>query len=110
RAADAPELVQVAPAAQLRQALNLMSTFDVSQVPVIDGGVQLGSLAEATLMQRALEQPSLLDRPVREVMDPPLPEVEASLTLERLAALFSKEAPAVLFRDGGRIIGIVSRY
>lgn len=110
RSGDAPELVQVAPAAQVRQALNLMSTFDVSQIPVMENGVQLGSLVEGTLMQRALEQPALLDRPVREVMEGPLPEVEASLPLERLASLLTKDSPAALVRSNAKLSGIVSRY
>ena len=110
RDTKAPPLVQVASSAQLRQALNLMSTYDVSQVPVIDDGQSVGSLVEGTVMQRALEQPTLLDRPVREVMDPPLPEVESSLSLERLASLLTKESPAALVRDDGKLAGIVSRY
>ncbi|HRP06871.1 MAG TPA: pyridoxal-phosphate dependent enzyme [Gemmatimonadales bacterium] len=110
RGTTAPELVKVAPEAAVRQALNLMSTYDVSQLPVIEGEHSVGALVEATLMQRALEQPTLLDRPVRELMDPPLPEVESSMPLERLAALLTKESPAALVHSGGRIAGIVSRY
>ncbi len=110
RSDKAPPLVQVAPSAQVRQALNLMSTWDVSQLPVIEGLEAVGSLVEATLMQRALEQPTLLDRPVREVMEARLPEVEAGMPVERLAPMLTKESPAVLVRDGEQLIGIVSRY
>ncbi|MDX2208097.1 MAG: pyridoxal-phosphate dependent enzyme [Gemmatimonadales bacterium] len=110
RAGGAPALVQVSPSAAVRQALNLMSTWNVSQLPVFDGDNCVGSLVEGSLMQSALEQPALLDRPVREVMDAPLPEVEASWAVERLAALLTRETPAALVRDGGRLAGIVSRY
>jgi cystathionine beta-synthase len=110
RDTKAPALVQVTSSAALRQALNLMSTYDVSQLPVIDDGQSVGSLVEGSAMQRALEQPTLLDRPVREVMDPPLPEVESSLSLERLASLLTKDSPAALVRDDGKLAGIVSRY
>jgi cystathionine beta-synthase len=100
----------VAPAAQVRQALNLMSTFDVSQIPVVDAGKNVGILIESTLMQLALEQPTLLDRPVREVMEAPLAEVDAALSLDRLAPMLTKEQPAVLVRENGDLSGIVSRY
>jgi cystathionine beta-synthase len=110
RPAGAPPLVQVAPAAQVRQALNLMSTYDVSQLPVMEDGRCLGALVEGTLMQRALEQPTLLDRPVREVMEGPLPVVEVALTLDRLAPMLTKESPAALVTEGGQVVGIVSRY
>ena len=74
---SAPAVVSVAPAAAVRQALNLMSTWGVSQIPVLENGQSVGGLIEGTLMTRALAQPALLDRPVSEVMDPPFPEVEA---------------------------------
>ena len=73
RSATAPALVSVAPAAAVRQALNLMTTYGVSQIPVVENGESVGGLIEGTLMTRALSQPSLLDRPVREVMEQPFP-------------------------------------
>jgi cystathionine beta-synthase len=110
RSGSAPALVSVAPAAAVRQALNLMSTWDVSQIPVLEGGQCVGGLSENALMTRALAQPALLDRPVREVMDPPFPAVEASMPTDRLAPILTRESPAALVQKDGTIIGIVSRY
>jgi cystathionine beta-synthase len=110
RAPGAPPLVSVAPAAAVRQALNLMSTWGVSQIPVIENGESLGGLIEGTLMTRALAQPSLLDRPVREVMEASFPEVDASSPTDRVGAMLSRESPAALVRKDGKVIGIVSRY
>jgi cystathionine beta-synthase len=105
----APALVSVAPVAQVRQALNLMRTWEVSQIPVLEDGRCIGTLVDGTLMQQALAQPSLLDRPVRETMSDPLPVVDASLTTDRLAVLLTRDTPAALVQEGGRLVGIVSR-
>ena len=110
RSPSAPPLVSVVPAAAVRQALNLMSTWGVSQIPVIENGESLGGLIEGTLMTRALAQPSLLDRPVREVMESPFPEVDASSPTDRVGAMLTRESPAALVRKDGKVIGIVSRY
>jgi cystathionine beta-synthase len=110
RPADAPPLVSVAPSAAVRQALNLMSTWGVSQIPVVDDGESVGGLIEGTLMARALGQPALLDQPVREVMEAPFPEVEATTPTDRVGAILTRESPAALVRKDGRLIGIVSRY
>jgi cystathionine beta-synthase len=110
RAKGAPELVSVAPAAQVRQALNLMSTYSVSQIPVLDNGDCIGGLTESALMTRALSQPALLDRPVREVMDAPFPVVDASFPTDRLAPMLTRENPATLVQQDGKLVGIVSRY
>ncbi|HEY7481715.1 MAG TPA: pyridoxal-phosphate dependent enzyme [Gemmatimonadales bacterium] len=110
RATTAPALVSVAPAAAVRQALNLMTTYGVSQIPVVDNGESVGGLIEGTLMTRALAQPSLLDRPVREVMEQPFPEVDAGAPADRVGAMLTRESPATLVRKDGKLIGIVSRY
>jgi cystathionine beta-synthase len=106
---EIPPLVSVAPAAVLRQALNLLSTWGVSQVPVIDGEDCVGSVTEG-LMARVLEDATLLDRTVSEVMGAPFPVVDADVPLDRLSALLSRETPAALVRKGGRIVGILNRY
>jgi cystathionine beta-synthase len=90
--------------------LNLMSTWGVSQIPVVEDGESVGGLIEGTLMTRALSQPALLDRPVREVMEAPFPEVDATTPTERVGAMLTRESPAALVRKDGRLIGIVSRY
>jgi cystathionine beta-synthase len=110
RDTGAPALVSLAPSAMVRQALNLMSTWAVSQIPVIEQNECIGGLTEGTLMTRALDQPALLDRPVREVMDPPFPVVNSGVTIDRLAAMLTRESPAALVQSDGKIVGIVSRY
>jgi len=110
REASAPALVSLAPSAMVRQALNLMATYEVSQIPVMDGDHCVGGLTEGSLMTRALDQPALLDHPVREVMDPPFPVVDVSQTTDRLAAMLTRESPAALVESQGKVIGIVSRY
>jgi len=110
RPAGAPPVVSVAPAAAVRQALNLMATWGVSQIPVIDNGQSVGGLIEGTLMTRALAQPALLERPVSEVMDPPFPEVESGTAVDRVGAMLTRESPAALVRRDGKLVGIVSRY
>jgi len=110
RAKGAPTLVSLAPAAQVRQALNLMSTWGVSQIPVLENGECIGGLIEGSLMTRALGQPALLDRPVREVMDPPFPVVDGGFPVDRLPPMLTRETPATLVQKGGKLIGIISRY
>jgi cystathionine beta-synthase len=110
KAPEAPAVVSVPPTATVRQALNLMSTYNVSQVPVLDSGDGVGAVSEQALMARALEDPALLDRPVEDVMDPPFPVVDADLPVERLTTLLSRETPAALVRREGKIAGIVTRY
>jgi cystathionine beta-synthase len=110
RNADIPALVSVASSATVRQALNLMSTYSLTEIPVLDSQDCLGSLSESALMARTLENARLLDAPVTDVMGTPYPVVDSMMPLERLTALLSRESPAVLVRSGGRLVGIITRY
>jgi cystathionine beta-synthase len=108
--AAAPALVHVSPAATVRQALNLMGTYNVSQLPVLDGPDGVGAVSEQDLMTRALEDRGALDQPVSDLMGPPFPVVDGDMPAERLAHLLSRETPAALLRRDGRLIGIATRY
>ncbi|NNG16562.1 MAG: pyridoxal-phosphate dependent enzyme [Gemmatimonadales bacterium] len=110
RESKAPPVVSVSPAAAVRQALNLMNSWEVSQLPVLDDDTCVGSLVEGTLMARSLAQPSLLDRPVKEVMEAPFPVVDAACPAEQVAPMLSRDTPAVLVERNGELIGIVSRF
>ena len=106
---ELPPLVSVAPSGNLRQALNLLSTWGLSHLPVVDGDDCVGSIGES-LMAKVLEDAKLLDRPVGELMAGPFPVVDAHVPLDRLVSLLSKETPAALVRRDGRLVGIVNRY
>ncbi len=106
---SAPMIVSVAPGALVRQALNLMSLHDVSQLPVMDGANCVGSVADWSLSARSLENTKLLDATVSEVMDPPFPVVDAGMPADSVAKLLSKSNPAVLVRANGHVEGIVTR-
>jgi cystathionine beta-synthase len=106
---DQPAVVSVAPGASVRQALRLMTLHDVSQLPVMDGQNCVGSIVEAAVSAKALEDPKLLDATVSEVMDAPFPVVEAGQPVESVVKLLSKASPALLVRTNGGIGGIVTR-
>ena len=106
---DIPTLVSMPPTATVRQALKLMSTHDVSQLPVMDGAECVGVVDEMSLTTKGLENARLLDWPVSDVMDPPLPMVDLREPVDQVAKLLSKHNPAVLVRENGHLAGIVTR-
>jgi cystathionine beta-synthase len=87
-----------------------MTTYNISQLPVVAEGACVGSVSEAGLMAQAIGTPSSLDRPVREQMEAPYPVIDADAPLDRFSGLLSRETPAVLIQDHGALSGIVTRY
>ena len=106
----APALVSVARATPTREALSLITEYDISQLPVCDEDECVGAIAESTLMARIIEDPSVLDRPVETLMDAALPVVEGDTPLPAAGRLLTRQNPAVLVRVDGKLGGIVTRY
>ena len=104
------ELITIAPTSTVRQALNLMSTYNVSQLPVVQGGDCVGSVSDGLLMAQTVADASLLEQAVRDLMEAPYPVIDEAFPLDRLTALLSRETPAVLVRRNGELQGIVTRY
>ena len=107
---NAPALVTVSRDTKTREALSLITEYDISQLPVCDEGECVGWLAESTVMARIIEDPGVLDRPIESFMDAPLPVIEADTPMSGIGRLLTKKSPAVLVRADGKLAGIVTRY
>ncbi len=107
---ETPDLVVVAHDQTVREALALITAHDVSQLPVVREDEMIGAVAEDTLMARVLEDPTILDDPVTDIMGPPFPEVDRTVGLEDVARLLTRATPAVLVRHDGSLRGIITRY
>jgi cystathionine beta-synthase len=105
-----PALVVVEPDQTVREALALITGHGVSQLPVLQDGRCVGAVAEETLMARIIEDPLVLDHPVRLLMQDPMPAVELDTALEDIARLLTRRNPAVLVEDGGTPRGIITRF
>ena len=108
--ASAPAIVGVSPGTSVRQAIRLMALHNVSQVPVMDGAVCIGSVAESQLTSKSLADPKVLDQSVSDVMDQPFPVVDSDQPVESVAKLLSKSNRAVLMKKDGVVQGIVTRF
>lgn len=115
RDAAVPELVVVRPDAPARDAVARMRELGISQVPVsvtderpLAEKEVVGTVRELELMERALADPAVLDRPVEEVMGPRLPVVGIGEPLSRLVAEL-ESVNAVLVLDGGHPVTVLSR-
>jgi cystathionine beta-synthase len=114
RSTDLPMLVHTHPDETVRQAIEILREFGVSQMPVVKHeppvvlAEVIGAVDERELLRAAFADPAALDRPVRDVMGPKLPTIgigePLDLAVERLEA-----APAALVLDGGHPVAVISR-
>jgi cystathionine beta-synthase len=114
-APDRPAVVVARTTERVGDAIATLQAFGISQLPVSeepegDDVVGLvGSISEKGLLDRAFRDPSVVERTVGEVMDPPLPLVEASATLDAAFALLSGGTNALVAVRGERPAGVVTK-
>jgi cystathionine beta-synthase len=95
-------------------AIATLQAYGISQLPVSeapdgdDVAGLVGSISEKGLLDRAFRDPSVVERTVGEVMDPPLPNVDAAASLDEAFALLSGASALVVTRDG-RPVGITTK-
>jgi cystathionine beta-synthase len=111
---DLPPLVHVHPDEPVRQVIAVLREYEVSQLPVLKAEPPLavaevvGSVEDRDLLERAFQDPSILDRPVGAVMGSPLPTVGVGEPIE-LAVRRTEGRGAVVVLDAGHPVGILTR-
>jgi cystathionine beta-synthase len=112
---DLPPVIVARTTERVGDAITTLQAYGISQLPVSeepegDDVVGLvGSISEKGLLDRAFRDPSVVERTVGEVMDPPLPLVEVSATLDEAFALLAGGANALVAVRGERPVGVVTK-
>ncbi len=108
-------LVLITPDQPVRDAITLMHQTGVSQL-VVSVTTELplaskevtGTLRELELMDLAFRDHDVLDRPIAETMDPPMPMIGIGEDIGRVVECLDA-GPSVLVLDGGHPIGVLTR-
>jgi cystathionine beta-synthase len=114
RSPDLPQLVHTHPDETVREAIEILREFGVSQMPVVKHeppvvlGEVVGAVDERELLRLAFADPAAMDRPVGDVMGPKLPTVGIGEPLD-VAVERLESAPAALVLDGGHPVAVISR-
>ena len=100
-------LFSLQPNEKIRSAIDLMQTEEVSQIPIIEDGVPVGSIRESLVIERMLHGDTELDRAISEVMEESFPMVEEGASSDAIFNLLAnRPSNAVLVKtsEGLRII------
>lgn len=93
-------LVTVKETDTIHDAVALMRKYNISQVPVSNGGGKFsGSLNDTEVFRKLIDNPKLGEQKVKEVIQPPFPYVNPDSTLEEVSQLITPQNHAVLVND-----------
>lgn len=104
------DIVYVHDDTPVKEALQIIHEKSYTQLPVYDEHLApVGCLKEGRMMKRILDDSTLLEKPVRDIMEECFPVLDAKTEIETVKEHL-KQSNAVLVKDFGRITDIITRY
>ncbi len=110
-----PDLVHTHPSETVRDAINILREYNVSQMPVVGPeppvliGEVAGSVSERELLSAVFESRAQLTDPVSSHMEPRLPLIGIGETLDDVLKALS-ESDAIMVVDAGKPLGVLTRH
>ncbi len=104
------KLLTVNSNAKVNEALDVMNKFNISQIPVLENGEYIGSLNDNYLFNKLIESSDVKNKTVKDLMQKPFPIVGEQATIEEVSKLINKDNNAVLMRDLGGNVHIITKH
>lgn len=110
-----PDLVHTHPSETVRDAIEILREYGVSQMPVVGAeppvmaGEVAGSVSERELLSAVFEGRAQLADAVTQHMSPPLPLVGSGEPLSTAGSML-RDTDAVMVVDEGKPVGVITRH
>lgn len=101
-------VIHAYPLQPLEEAILIMNTKGISQLPVIENGVPVGSLSEGAVVKTIAVKKSLSGMKVSDLMEesfPTVPQTASVLTVSHIL----ERSPAVLVMEKGAVTGVITK-
>jgi cystathionine beta-synthase len=103
------EIISVSPGDPLQKAIDLFHTFNISQLPVLDGHASVGSLQESTLLALVFDGVDPRNQRVGAVMSKPFPTLDLGADVGEAYRLLLGGAGALVLVSGGVPKSVITR-
>jgi cystathionine beta-synthase len=108
---ESPErFVSCSPDTAVADAIQSMRKMQISQIPVIADGKNVGVVEEDRIIDLLIQQADVVTMKVREIMGPPLPEVDLYADVSQISAMLTRGVPAVLVKMSGWSYSIITKF
>lgn len=114
KSGNLPSFIHVHPNETIREAIDILREFDVSQVPVVKAEPPImvaeiiGAVEESALLEAVFTGKAALSDPVNKHMSQPLPMIGSKEPVSAAVAAF-ETASALTVLENGKPIGVITR-
>jgi len=92
------KLITIEPNDTIKSAIEKMSAYNISQLPVTKNGSFVGSIDQKTVLKKLMVDPNLSNETVEKIMKSPFPELDELSEIEEISKKINKENPAVIIK------------
>lgn len=107
---DSQEIVTIDIEKTVLEAINIIKSLNISQIPVTQKGMVVGKITESAILDALLENPSLKSRSVGTISSSSFPFVDLNTSIDKISAMINKDNIAVLVEDEYGKIEIITQY
>ena len=104
-----PPMITVTEVQTVKEALDLLRRFEISQLPVTRGTNVVGSINDVAVMQAVFDHADIMHKPVVEVMGRAFPTLEHDVEVTVAYKLLTMANSAIVVTEDGNPVGVVTR-
>jgi predicted transcriptional regulator len=101
-------VIHVNPGQPLEEAIATMNMRGISQLPVIENGMPVGSLSEGAVVKAIAGKKSFSELLVADLMEESFPTVPQTSSVQTISHLLER-SPAVLVMNKGVVAGVITK-
>ncbi len=109
RSKGTPPLITVTETQAVKEALDLLRRYEISQMPVMRGNEVVGSVNDVSVMQQVFDHADIMHKPVGDVMGRAFPVLSHDAEVGQAYKLLTMANSAIMVTDGGKPLGVVTR-
>jgi cystathionine beta-synthase len=104
-----PPMITVTEKQTVKEALDLLRRYEISQLPVMRDSEVVGSINDVAVMQAVFDHADIMHKPVVEVMGRPFPMLEHDVEVGAAYKLLTMANHAIVVTNGSKPVGVVTR-
>ena len=101
------EIISIPPQSTVKNAVELMTKHNISQIPILDRNQNIGSVTAKKIQKYITDDPVILNLNVFDISELPFPEVEKNWDVRDISNLLISY-PGVLVKDKNQFVGIIT--
>ena len=109
RKKERQEIITIDIEKSVLEAINLIKSLNISQIPVTQKGMVIGKITESDILDALLENPGIKSQPIKNITTAPFPFVDLNTSIDKISAMINRDNIAVLVEDQGNI-EIITQY